>query len=200
MFFALYPILQQHVPSLSNVRYLLTGLGAITIGQNPNGLGGYIASAGQYAIYPAVQPDAAGNAAAVFTLSSRHRFPSAAFATLRAGARNFGPPVVAAAEPTWRASGAAVTLRGEIEDLGGASAVDVGFQHRRRKGVEELYTPELPWIDTAFVSRSSPGAFSAEVGGLQPGVEYEYRVVAKHPLLTIAGEEITLVPPVAGRR
>ena len=58
---------------------------------------GYIASAGQYAIYPAVQPDAAGNAAAVFTLSSRHRFPSAAFATLRAGARNFGPPVVAAA-------------------------------------------------------------------------------------------------------
>ena len=110
------------------------------------------------------------------------------------------PPVVAAAEPTWSTSGTAVTLRGELTDLGGASAVDVGFQHRRRKGVEELYTPELSWVDTAFVSRSSPGAFSAEVGGLQPGVEYEYRVVAKHPLLTIAGEEITLVRPGAGRR
>jgi alpha-L-fucosidase len=110
------------------------------------------------------------------------------------------PPVVAAAEPTWSASAVAVTLRGTITDLGGASAVDVGFQHRRRKGVEELYTPELPWIDTAFVSRSAPGAFSAEVGGLQPGVEYEYRVVAKHPLLTIAGEEIMLVRPGAGRR
>jgi alpha-L-fucosidase len=110
------------------------------------------------------------------------------------------PPVVAAADPTWRASAAAVTLRGTITDLGGASAVDVGFQHRRRKGVEELYTPELPWIDTTFVSRSSPGAFSAEVGGLEPGVEYEYRVVAKHPLLTIAGEEIILVRPGAGRR
>jgi hypothetical protein len=58
---------------------------------------GYIASAGQYAIYPAVQPDAAGNAAAVFTLTSSSRFPSAAFATLKAGARNFGAPVVAAA-------------------------------------------------------------------------------------------------------
>jgi len=58
---------------------------------------GYIASAGQYAIYPAVQPDRAGNAAVVFTLTSRNRFPSAAFATLKAGARNFGPPVVAAA-------------------------------------------------------------------------------------------------------
>jgi hypothetical protein len=57
---------------------------------------GYIAAAGQYAIYPSVQPDAAGNAAAVFTLTSRNRFPSAAFATLKAGAGSFGPPVVAA--------------------------------------------------------------------------------------------------------
>ncbi len=57
---------------------------------------GYIAAAGQYAIYPSVQPDAAGNAAAVFTLTSRNRFPSAAFATLRAGAGSFGPPAVAA--------------------------------------------------------------------------------------------------------
>jgi len=57
---------------------------------------GFIASAGQYAIYPAVQPDRAGNAAVVFTLTSPHRFPSAAFATLKAGARNFGPPAVAA--------------------------------------------------------------------------------------------------------
>jgi hypothetical protein len=58
---------------------------------------GYIDSAGQYAIYPAVQPDAAGNAAVVFTLTGPARFPSAAFATLKAGARSFGPPVVAAA-------------------------------------------------------------------------------------------------------
>ena len=57
---------------------------------------GYIASAGQYEIYPAVQPDAAGNAAVVFTLSSTTRFPSAAYATLKAGDSDFGPPVVAA--------------------------------------------------------------------------------------------------------
>lgn len=58
---------------------------------------GYIAAAGQYALYPAVQPDAAGNAAAVFTLTSPTRFPSAAYATLKAGSSAFGPPVVAAA-------------------------------------------------------------------------------------------------------
>jgi hypothetical protein len=44
-----------------------------------------------------VQPSAGGDAAAVFTLTSSHRFPSAAFAVLKAGASDFGPPVVAAA-------------------------------------------------------------------------------------------------------
>jgi hypothetical protein len=57
---------------------------------------GYIDSAGRYELYPAVQPDAAGNAAVVFTQTSTTRFPSAAYATLKAGGSNFGPPVVAA--------------------------------------------------------------------------------------------------------
>ena len=58
---------------------------------------GYIAAAGKYEIYPAVQPDAAGNAAVIFTQTSSARFPSAAYATLKAGGSNFGPAVVAAA-------------------------------------------------------------------------------------------------------
>jgi len=58
---------------------------------------GYIAAKGQYALYPAVQPDAAGNAAAVFTLTSKNRFPSAGYALLKAGRSNFGAPVVVAA-------------------------------------------------------------------------------------------------------
>jgi hypothetical protein len=57
---------------------------------------GYIDSAGQYVLYPAVQPDAAGNAAVVFTLTSTTRFASAAYAILKAGGSNFGPAVVAA--------------------------------------------------------------------------------------------------------
>lgn len=58
---------------------------------------GYVAVRGKYLMYPAVQPDAAGNAAVVFTETSRSMFPSAAYATLRAGASNFGAPVVSAA-------------------------------------------------------------------------------------------------------
>ena len=58
---------------------------------------GYVAKSGAYVIYPAVQPDAAGNAAMVFTLTGAGRFPSAAYARLASGAAAFGPPVVAAA-------------------------------------------------------------------------------------------------------
>ena len=58
---------------------------------------GYVAVAGKYLLYPAVQPDAAGNAAVVFTETSSSMFPSSAYATLKAGASNFGAPVVSAA-------------------------------------------------------------------------------------------------------
>jgi hypothetical protein len=57
---------------------------------------GYVAARGQNLIYPAVQPDAAGNAAVVFTESNATEFPSAAYALLKAGASNFGRPIVAA--------------------------------------------------------------------------------------------------------
>jgi hypothetical protein len=58
---------------------------------------GYLAARGQYELYPAVQPDAAGNAAVIFTLTSSSRYPSAAYATLSASGSHFGPAVVAAA-------------------------------------------------------------------------------------------------------
>ena len=60
---------------------------------------GYIAAAGKYELYPAVQPDAAGNAAVVFTQTSKTQFPSAADATPKAGGSNFGLAVVAAEGP-----------------------------------------------------------------------------------------------------
>ncbi len=57
---------------------------------------GYVDARGQYLIYPAVQPDAAGNAAVVFTESNSSEFPSAAYAKLSAAGSNFGPVFIAA--------------------------------------------------------------------------------------------------------
>ncbi len=58
---------------------------------------GYLAKAGENVIYPAVQPNAAGDAAMVFTLVGAGRFASAAYATVGHGSSTFGAPVVVAA-------------------------------------------------------------------------------------------------------
>jgi hypothetical protein len=58
---------------------------------------GYVAVAGNYVLYPAVQATPSGAAAMVMTLSGASRFPSAACAVLPSGATSFGPVTVAAA-------------------------------------------------------------------------------------------------------
>ncbi|WP_295696426.1 hypothetical protein [Lapillicoccus sp.] len=58
---------------------------------------GYVVKSGAYILYPALQADAFGRAAMTFTLTGPPTFPSAAYATLGAGAANFRAPTVAAA-------------------------------------------------------------------------------------------------------
>jgi branched-chain amino acid transport system permease protein len=45
--YALYPVLDAHVPKLGTAQYLLTGLAAISVGRDPNGFGGRIARLGE---------------------------------------------------------------------------------------------------------------------------------------------------------
>jgi hypothetical protein len=58
---------------------------------------GYVASLGNYLLYPAIQVDRRGTAAMVMTLSGPTFFPSAAYTVLSAGQKSFGPIHVAAA-------------------------------------------------------------------------------------------------------
>ena len=57
---------------------------------------GYVASQGNDVFFPALQADAAGNAAMVFTISGANRYASAAYSVLKAGQRNFGAVTIAA--------------------------------------------------------------------------------------------------------
>jgi hypothetical protein len=57
---------------------------------------GYVATAGNFVLYPALQVDDAGNAAMVFTVSGASLYPSAAIASLAAGTSKFGPVKIAA--------------------------------------------------------------------------------------------------------
>ncbi len=57
---------------------------------------GYLASAGNFLLYPAIQVSPNGSAAMVFTLSGPTFFPSAAYALLPGEGHSFGPIAVAA--------------------------------------------------------------------------------------------------------
>ncbi|HEV2012543.1 MAG TPA: hypothetical protein VGR77_01455 [Candidatus Dormibacteraeota bacterium] len=57
---------------------------------------GYVASRGNYVLYPALQADRAGNVAMVVSISGRDRFASAAYTTMRSGQSAFGPVIVVA--------------------------------------------------------------------------------------------------------
>jgi hypothetical protein len=57
---------------------------------------GYVTSRNSDVFFPALQADAAGNAAMVYTISGETRFASAAFSVLKAGQSKFGPITIAA--------------------------------------------------------------------------------------------------------
>ncbi|HVU73658.1 MAG TPA: ABC transporter permease [Mycobacteriales bacterium] len=44
-FYTGFQILQSHYPAVGNLQYLLTGIGAMTLGRSPNGMGGRVAEA-----------------------------------------------------------------------------------------------------------------------------------------------------------
>ncbi|HEU5382722.1 MAG TPA: hypothetical protein VFV38_45530 [Ktedonobacteraceae bacterium] len=58
---------------------------------------GYIASAGNYVLYPAIQAGPDHTAAVVFAFSGPNNFPSAAYAVMREGQHSFGAITIAAA-------------------------------------------------------------------------------------------------------
>jgi alpha-L-fucosidase len=99
------------------------------------------------------------------------------------------PPSIETTTAARIRGGTGATLHGRIGSLGEAPSVEVGFQYRRRKRTEELYGKDEPWRDTPMQSRSATGEFTAQIDGLSPNDEYEFRAVVKHPLVTLYGEE-----------
>lgn len=91
----------------------------------------------------------------------------------------------------WEREAKLAVLRGELQNLGKAESVEVGFQYRRKKGITDLYEKTEPWIDVPLQKQTSAGSFSAKVSGLTPGEAYEFRALVKHPLITIYGKDAT---------
>jgi alpha-L-fucosidase len=132
------------------------------------------------------------------TLAQRYyddrRWPDPVVLKLTGVQAGLTPPRIETTGGTRGPGQGTAVLRARLTDLG-APAVEVGFQYRRKKRTEELYEKGAAWQDTPAESRSAPGDVTAMVRGLDDAAEYEYRAVAKHPLVTIYGEEKVLARP-----
>jgi alpha-L-fucosidase len=101
------------------------------------------------------------------------------------------PPEVITSSATWDGAKQTETLRGSLENLGGAPAVEAGFQYRVKKDGTDLSEKVEPWMDLPLSARTATGDFSYELPHLDSNREYEYRAMVRHPLLTTYGQEKT---------
>jgi alpha-L-fucosidase len=98
------------------------------------------------------------------------------------------PPLVETSSAVWDPAARVFRLTGRLRSLGDAPEVQVGFEYQHIRGMDVDERSE-PWHSTSLQSRSAPGAFSAEIPGLQPGETYAFRAVVKHPLVTLYGRD-----------
>jgi alpha-L-fucosidase len=96
------------------------------------------------------------------------------------------PPVVVSSKA--RGAAGAVTFEGDLRNLGGADAVEVGFEYRNVKGLDMTERPDA-YRRTPYQRRTQPGSFTAVLKDGKPGDIYEWRAVVKHPLITTYGKE-----------
>jgi len=99
------------------------------------------------------------------------------------------PPGLETVRAAWDEPARLARCVGSLKTLGGADAVEAGFQYRDITGLD-THERRDNWQTTPLARRSAPGEFSAEVSGLQPGRTYEFRALARNALLTIYGAEV----------
>jgi alpha-L-fucosidase len=104
------------------------------------------------------------------------------------------PPQVETVAPQWDAAKRTMRLTGRIAALGDATEVGAGFEYCDITGMD-LTERIGNWQTTPFTPQKVAGEFTHELTGLVPGHTYEVRAVAKHPLLSLYGQELRLSIP-----
>ena len=122
-------------------------------------------------------------------LQDNSRWPNAIVVKLTRVEPALAPPRVTTSGVTRSENGTALTLKGNLADMGDAAELPVGFEYRLLSG-EDTNARSGAWIASETRTMKQPGAFAVEVHGLAKGV-YEFHAVARHPLLTLYGDEMT---------
>jgi alpha-L-fucosidase len=102
----------------------------------------------------------------------------------------FTPPVVKTDASYETSSSQGAVLEGELQDMGGSSSLEVGFEYRSIAG-EDVHSRTKHWVATPLQTVSQTGKFSYNLEVLPAGT-YEFHAVVKHPLITISGADLKL--------
>ncbi|MDZ7639284.1 MAG: hypothetical protein U5J83_13705 [Bryobacterales bacterium] len=106
----------------------------------------------------------------------------------------FLPPQVVASRGVWDKTRGLAILEADLLRLAEGQTAEARFQYRRKQRVDELYDNPEPWVDTSPMPLSRNGRFQASVTGLDSALEYEFRAVAVHPLITVTSQSRDVVP------
>ncbi len=98
------------------------------------------------------------------------------------------PPKVETVSATWIPATRTATFAANLISLGGAAAVEVGFEYRSIKG-KDVFERDMPWTPTLTKRLTAPGSVTLAAPALKPLDEYEFRAVVKHPIITLYGAE-----------
>ncbi|MCX6953308.1 MAG: alpha-L-fucosidase [Verrucomicrobia bacterium] len=104
------------------------------------------------------------------------------------------PPRVDTAKVRFDAATRTVVCDGKLLSLGDSITLEVAFEYRDITGLDINDRPDK-WTAVPVGTRTATGDFTASATGLAPGRTYEFRAVAKHPLLSVYGRDLRLRVP-----
>ncbi|MBI5689136.1 MAG: alpha-L-fucosidase [Verrucomicrobia bacterium] len=106
----------------------------------------------------------------------------------------FTPPHVATVKASYDKATHSVRCEGNLLALGDAAALEVGFEYRDITGLDLNDRPDT-WTAVPAGTRKDKGTFTATATGLGKGRTYEFRAVARHPLLPLYGRDLRVRVP-----
>ena len=104
------------------------------------------------------------------------------------------PPRVDTTKVAFDPATRTVACEGNLLALGDATSLEVGFEFRDITGLDVNDRPDK-WTPVPVGTRNTSGVFRASAPGLAAGRTYEFRAVARHPLLPLYGRDLRLRVP-----
>ena len=120
-------------------------------------------------------------------LQDNSKWPDALVVKLTNVAPSARPLHLSTGTPVVSADHAAITLNGELLDMGDEGPIEVGFEYRSIAG-EDIHARSTEWIATPTHAVTAKGPFSFELHNLPPGT-YEFHAIVKYPWLTFYGAD-----------